>query len=495
MYFLYSLGLTVCFLALFPYFVYQAVKHGKYSHSFRQRLGWLPADLYNRSAPAIWVHAVSVGEFLAAEPLIAALRSLHPEYRIAVSTTTLTGQRLAASRLGVGSEAGSRAISGAVQPGGRSGELTTPAFGAILGVFYFPFDWMFAVRRSLDRISPAAVIVLETEIWPNFLRECHRRRIPVMLANGRISPRSARRYLRVRSFIKKVLDNFTLMLMQSQGDAERITSMGAESSRVRVCGNLKYDIQGQGPGSEESSCSAELDRAFRLSKTSNLIVAGSTAPGEEKMLLSAFKTIKQNEALKDARLLIAPRHPERFPEVAKLISTRGLSFVRRSECKAGDASSVASDVILLDSIGELASVYRFAAVVFVGGSLVRRGGHNILEAAIHSKPVIVGPFTDNFRQMVGDFVAARAAIQITAGAALQIRAGDPNQMVASLTQELTRLLLDKQAAHGMGERARKLLVENQGAAQRMMAAISPLLPGAAPAGATQPHLPASPEAY
>jgi len=433
MYVLYSLGLSLIFVVLLPYFVIQALRYGKYAGSFKQRLGRLPDSIRSDGRRTIWVHAVSVGEFLAAKPLVHELKRELPDYRVVVSTTTLTGQRLAQSES-----------------------------NRIEGAFYFPFDWRFAVRRSLDWVKPSIVIVLETELWPNFLGECRKRGVITILANGRISSRSLRRYRIVGSFIRRVIGNLSLMIMQSDADAERALELGAPSNRVRVCGNLKYDQSGVrgwglGFGKElaETVSDKEIDLQFALSTSSHLIVAGSTAPGEEEMLLAALTKIRTHAGFEDTRLLIAPRHPERFDVVARLIAKSSFKFARRSEA----ASSSRTDVILLDTIGELASVYRFAAVVFVGGSLVPGGGHNIIEPAAFAKPIVVGKHTGNFRQIILDFDAAGAVVQI-----------DSNHLVEALLQ----LLSDRALAREMGDQARGILLANRGACERTIGAIKDL---------------------
>ena len=453
MYFLYSLGLSLLFFALLPYFVYQALVHRKYAGSFKERLGWLP-DQRGPSGDGretIWLHAVSVGEFLAARALIHKLKTDLPGYRLVVSTTTLTGQTLARS----------------------------PS-NSFEGTFYFPFDWKFSVRRALNRVKPSIVIILETELWPNFLRECRRRDVIVILANGRISERSFHRYNRVRSLIRRAIGDFSVMIMQTEADAERARQLGA--SRIRVCGNLKYDVAFEDSGSpddsnlsveisnaespEQAGPTREIDQQFSLSASSHLIVAGSTAPGEEEMLVASLREVRTHPGLEATRLLVAPRHPERFNEVARLISRSEFTCARRSDSLQRSASSVRSgstqmrsvverapqgaDVILLDTIGELALVYRFAAVVFVGGSLVPRGGHNVIEPAAFAKPIIVGPHTENFRQIVSDFTRAGALVQVDPGA---------------LTGELIRLLSDPMQACAMGELARNILIANRGATE------------------------------
>ncbi|HKP86324.1 MAG TPA: 3-deoxy-D-manno-octulosonic acid transferase [Blastocatellia bacterium] len=443
MHLFYSFALTIAFLALLPYFIYQAIRHGKYASSFKQRLGRLPESVRSDGRRSVWVHAVSVGEFLAAKPLIEALRRELPDWRLVVSTTTLTGQRLALAERHARFDA----------------------------VFYFPFDWAFAARRSLDHIKPSLVIILETELWPNFLRECRRRAVLTVIANGRISPRSFARYRRVRRFIARALDNVSLLVMQSEADAERARSLGARGGSVRVCGNLKYDLVSASEISDlKSEAAEEIDDLFALSSSPHLIVAGSTAPGEERVLLAALDEARRRRGLTDTRLIIAPRHPERFNEVAGIIAQSGFTFARRSEAARFSGTEITDprrvDVILLDTIGELASLYRFAAVVFVGGSLVARGGHNIIEPAVYAKPIIVGPHTENFRQIVGDFAEAGAVAQVCA-------AGEG--VTASFTRELIRLLTDPESAKAMGARAREILLKNGGATQCVVQAIKEAL--------------------
>jgi 3-deoxy-D-manno-octulosonic-acid transferase len=437
MYFLYSLALSLLFVALLPYFIYQAIRHGKYAESFKERMGLLPDRVRGGDRQAIWVHAVSVGEFNAARPLIERLKREFPERRVVVSTTTITGQRLARAQ----------------------------AQGLFDGVFYFPFDWKFAVRRALDHVKPVAVIILETELWPNFLRECRRRQIAVMIVNGRISQRSFARYLKARSFIAKALEDASLLVMQSDEDAARALALGAHTGKVRVCGNLKYEVSDL--KSEASNAIEELDRRLALSSSNDIIVAGSTAPGEEVMLLDALREARKHKNLEGCRLIIAPRHPERFDEVAGLIAQSGFKLARRSEAASDDVRQTA-DVILLDSVGELAAIYRFAAVVFVGGSLVPRGGHNIIEPALYARPIIVGPHTENFRQIIADFASAEAVIQISA-----TRAGRPRL----LAQEIIRLLSDAEYARALGARAQNILLKNRGAIDCTMTAINKALSG------------------
>lgn len=465
MYFLYSLALGLSFVILLPHFLYQALRHGKYAGSFKQRLGWLPEAARADGRRTIWVHAVSVGEFFAARPLIQQIKLCSPESRIVASTTTLTGQRVAQSQSNV-----------------------------LDAVFYFPFDWKFAVRRAVSWVKPSAVIILETELWPNFLRECRKRGVVTILANGRFSRRSFDRYRLLRPFIRAVMRDLSLMVMQSEKNAERARELGAKADRVLVCGNLKYDqieVRGPGLGVGEGKDAnpqpptpdpyQEIDRRFALSSSRNLIVAGSTSDGEEEMLLEALREVRSVSCLEDTRLLIAPRHPERFEEVASLISRSGFTFGRRSQLNASAVGEVGAsraavavepssseDVILLDSIGELALVYSFAAVVFVGGSLVPHGGHNMIEPAAFAKPIVVGPYTDNFREVVSDFKRADALVQITPS---------EEKSVKSLASEFVSLITDRERARAIGERGRDILLAHRGATACTMEAITTLLDG------------------
>jgi 3-deoxy-D-manno-octulosonic-acid transferase len=480
MYLFYSMAFTAAFLAMLPYFLYKAIRHGKYGTSLKDRLGFISLTLKG-TGPVIWVHAVSVGEFLAAEPLLRMMIPELPGFRIVVSTTTTAGQTLARDRV-------AKWVAKDWQGGEASllaGEPVAPG-GACCGVFYFPFDWRFAVRRALDRISPAAVVIMETEIWPNFLDECRRRGVVTVIANGRLSRRSFSRYRIAGRFIRRVLKSITLLLMQTEADVERILLLGAKPDRVTVCGNLKYDAvellsavparpgaahheqsASQNPGPEDLHCILGLDASDRL------IVAGSTAPGEEEILLEAFERVVREPGLEDARLVLAPRQPERFDEVAKTIAEDSTAleggWVRRSWIGPGSpGGQVMKDfstvrIILLDSIGELAGIYRFASVVFVGGSLVPHGGHNIIEPAAFAKPIVVGPHTSNFTQVVKDFDDA--------GALVRIRASDRGTQIQALSVEMTRLLKDRAAARSIGDRGREILELNRGATGRTVTAI------------------------
>lgn len=409
---MYGIYTALFALALVLSLPYYALRFRKYLPTLRERLGDIPV---REGAPALWIHAVSVGELGAAAPLVRLLRERFPELPIALSTTTPTGRALAAG-------------------------MPEPDV-----VFYFPLDLPFAVGRSLRRQRPRAVVLVETEIWPNFLRACARQRTPVFMVNGRISDRSYPRYLRARRWLGRVLAHYALIGAQSETDAGRLREMGAPADRVEVLGNMKYDAAL--PREELESRLREL-----LSGWQPLIVAASTADGEDGPVLEAFLELRQR--LPAARLLIAPRKPEQFERTARALSASGLGWSRRTDL---DSTSPAGPVLLLDTVGELGRVYEMAVAVFMGGTLVPRGGHNILEAARFGKPVVFGPHMENFRNMAREFLEA--------GAALEVRSA------GALAAELERLIGDPDAARAMGTAGRELVEKNRGATARVLEAL------------------------
>jgi 3-deoxy-D-manno-octulosonic-acid transferase len=436
MYLLYSLLLTIALILLLPHLAYQILFKGKSAGSLRERLGFVPVlpPSDRSSAPeqrVIWFHAVSVGEVLAIRPLIEAVRSMFPDHRLVVSTTTATGQAVARAHLG-----GARGAGGSI------------------GFCYFPFDLGFAVKRSMSRISPRLIVLVESELWPNFLKVARDRGIPVLVANGRISDRSYTRMSRWRLVSRLLYQNVSLFVMQSRADAERARKLGASADRVVVGGNLKYDVAD--PKDDEVKVWEGLDDL-------PLLIAGSTSDGEEEIILEAFRQIRSRPGIEDARLLIAPRHPERFNAVAELMRKRGLSVIRRSDRRnARDGQA-----LLLDTIGELASLYRHASVVFIGGSLVPNGGHNILEPALYARPLIVGPHMENFREMTEEFLARDALLQVKTTRAFE--------QSAELAEFFSLLLSDRARARTLGENARRAVEDNRGATTRHLAAIAGML--------------------
>lgn len=421
--------MLVAAIALSPYFVYQALRYNKYVGGFGQRLGYLPVSFNLDGDESIWVHAVSVGEVLASRPVIAALRSRYPRLRIFLSTTTLTGQQIARRRV-------------------------TDADA----VFYFPFDWVFSVRRTLALVKPKLFIMIESEIWPNLLRECTRRGVRTMVVNGRISDRSFRRYRLVRPFFRTVLGHVDRFCVQGEETARRLVALGADPNRITVTGSLKFDAPdvssapGRGP--------ERVLRFFRVSPSRPVLVAGSTTRGEEEPVIRAFNRIRSTAAGSSALLVLAARHPERFGEVERLCRQEGLSTVRRSELTI-DAEP-AADAVILDTIGELAQIYQIATVVFVGGSLVPVGGHNILEPAIHGKPIVFGPHMQNFVEITEAFLTHAAAIQVRTERELE------EIIVALMSDPLRRARL--------GSAARALVEAKRGATARTLAMVEILLP-------------------
>ena len=427
MYLAYSLLLSLGLLILLPYFIFKVLAHGKYIEGLRQRLGSVPPT---KGKPVIWLHCVSVGETQAARPLAARLKQQFPHHALVVSTITLTGQKLARNVFRTEAES----------------------------VFYFPFDWRWSVRRALRAINPVAVLIMETELWPNFLRECKARDIPVALVNGRISRQSYRRYTLIKVFLRRVLSSLSIAVMQSEADAGRLQALGMPSEKLFTAGNLKFDAEAS---SDLAETTAEIAERFGLQSDVPLVLAASTHAPEEEIILESFKQLRTKQP---ARLMIAPRHPERFNEVASLIQDSGLSWTRRMNLP--DASDTDADVILLDTIGELPATYSLAAVVFVGGSIVDRGGHNVLEPAAAGSAVITGAHTHNFHAIVNLMEQANAIIKLS-----QAERTDATQ---ELTNVLSRLLAHPGERAELGLRAKQLVADNQGAAERTLKLVAPL---------------------
>ena len=427
MYLLYSFLTAVVFVLASPYFLYQALRHNKYVGSIAQRLGYLPVSFNLDGDESIWVHAVSVGEVLSARPLMSELRASYPKLRLFLSTTTLTGQQLA--------------------------RRSVPDVDA---VFYFPFDWTITARRTLNVVRPRLFVMTETEIWPNLLRECKRRGVRTLMVNGRISYRSFPRYRLVRPFMKRVLAHIDRFCVQGEETSRRLIELGAEPARIIVTGSLKFDSLESSPTPGRGR--ERVLRFFRVPPTRPVIIAGSTLKGEEEPVIRAFNRVRASGV--NALLVIAARHPERFDEVERLCRHEGLTVVRRTELPI-DAEPRA-DAVVLDTIGELAQLYQIATVVFVGGSLVPAGGHNILEPAVYGKPVVFGPHMQNFGEIAETF--------LTNGAAIQVRtAGEFEETMLSLIGDPVRRAR-------VGAAARALVESNRGARDRTLMVIRDLLP-------------------
>jgi 3-deoxy-D-manno-octulosonic-acid transferase len=420
MYAVYSALLALVLLVTLPYWLLQMLRHGKYRAGLRQRLGAVPRNLKaNAGKPSIWLHAVSVGEVVAASGVVEALREKFPSHRVLISTTTNTGQKLAARRFGEEN------------------------------VFYFPLDFAFAVRPYLEALRPELVVVAETEFWPNFLRLVRRAGVKVAVINSRISDRSFPGYKRLGFWISKVLPNVDLFLAQTEEDRQRLVEIGAPESKVSVAGNLKFDVAPPHPPAIVSSLRASLPQAGPV------LVCGSTLEDEEGSLLSAFRNILANYP--QAVMILAPRHPERFSAVATLVEGLGFRLVRRS-LWSGDP--LAGSVFLLDTIGELAALYSLATIAFVGGSLVPRGGHNILEPALYGVPVVTGNHYENFREIVSFFVS-RDAVRIVG--------------VAELPLVFMELIENRVEREKLGKNALEALDSQRGATARTVATLTQLM--------------------
>jgi 3-deoxy-D-manno-octulosonic-acid transferase len=412
-YCLYSLLLELVMLMGLPYWLFQMLRHGKNRAGLGERFGRVPARLLAETSheggvssgprPTIWVHAVSVGEVLAVSGLVEELKKRFPRHRVVVSSTTDTGQKLARKRFGEGD------------------------------VFYFPVDFAFAIRPYLRALRPELMVLAETEFWPNFLRLTRKSGARVAVVNARISDRSWPNYRRFRWALKKMLINVDLFLAQTETDALRLGVIGAEAERIQVSGNLKFDMALPAAPPIVGS----LRESLMASGAGPVLVCGSTVDGEESLLLRAFENVLV--AHPKAVMILAPRHPERFDEAAKLLQQTGVQFRRRSSWKN---ESLAGGVLLVDTIGELAALYALADLAFVGGSLVPRGGHNIIEPALHGAAIVVGNHTENFRDIVSLF-ESRGAVRIVGPAEL------PLTWMELLANDEERKILGQRAAEAM----------------------------------------------
>jgi len=448
-YFVYSLLMAIAALLLTPYWIIKGIKQGKYLSNLGERLGFsFPGleKLPKERPGAVWLHAVSVGEALSSVALAKQLKERYPQRPLVVSTTTITGQAIAKERM--------------------------PFADAVI---YFPLDWAFCVKKALAGVQPAIVIVLETEIWPNFLREASRNEVPVVFVSGRISDRSFARYQKwmglfgfyLRPLMKSALRFASVFLMQSEKDAERIRELGAPADRVEVSGNVKYDQE-----LPKTTPIAEwLEREVEAKGRRPLIVAGSVVANEEPLALIAFGVLQGEH--RNALLVLAPRKPERFDAAAQYIEDSHQEFIKRSQIAVASPSGAQNGefselptgvaVILLNSIGELASLYRIGDGAFVGGSLVESGGHNILEPASFGKVPVFGPSMENFAEMSRRFISAEAAVQVES----------PEDAGVTWIE----LLRSPERMKKMGDTAKRLVEESRGATVRALAEIEKQLAG------------------
>jgi 3-deoxy-D-manno-octulosonic-acid transferase len=430
MFFLYSFLLTIAFILLSPLLL---IRSGKYLSGFWQRLGFLP-KFDAGGKPVIWLHCVSVGETQAARPLVHEIVHAFPNHKLVISTTTRTGQKLA-----------------------REVFKDSAAL-----VFYFPYDWKFSVRRALRKIKPNVVLLMETEIWFNFIREAGKSDVKVAIVNARLSERSATRFKWISNTFKRVFHYVNLVLAQTPADATRFLAFGIRGTKVKVTGNIKFDQQFN---ESENKLTGEFRERFGISPDAPLIIAASTHAPEEKLILHAFKEVWKNSTDKLPRLLLVPRHPERFAEVSQTIKETGFIFAKRSENPS--PRDTTAEVILLDSIGELRAVYPLAEIVFVGGSLIPHGGQNILEPAHCQKAIVTGFYTMNFKAIVEEFLEK--------GAVIQLPKLSEKEVSAELAKVFTTLLQDEKGRIELAEKAFKVAKDNGGAAAKTIESLKTLV--------------------
>jgi 3-deoxy-D-manno-octulosonic-acid transferase len=430
--FFYNLALLAAVVACAPWWLWKMATTHKYREGLAERLGRvrrIKDQLKDQGdRPVLWLHAVSVGEVLAVSRLVGELDRAFPEFYLLISTTTRTGQELAWERFGAGR------------------------------VFYCPLDLPWAVQAYLNALKPRLLILAETEFWPNLLHGCFRRQIPVAVANARISDRSWPRYRLLKRLWQPILSRITCVLAQSETDAERLKAIGCLPQRVSVAGNLKFDVR--------AAAEADATRMLKaLARSLRLVVAGSTLEGEEAALLEAWPRLLAADP--GLAMVLAPRHPERFAAVAALLEQSGIPWTKRSDWRSQPEGSIKplrpGEIVLLDTIGELASVYSLAAVAFVGGSVIAAGGHNPLEPAQFGVPIAIGPHYANFRAITEDLLR-HEALRITAR--------------EELAATLIELLQNLQAAEAMGERALQVFQQQAGATERSVEAIRELLAAA-----------------
>ena len=425
-YLIYNALSIVLVFPVIAYHLYRSISRGR-PPALAERFGFIPAAELSRirNRPVIWLHAVSVGESIAARPLLKALRSRYPGHAILVSNTTETGRGTASS------------------------------FPEKDLCIYFPFDFLPAVRRSLDSIRPELVIIMETEIWPNFTREAASRNIPVILANGRISDRSFARYLKFSWFFRHALQLFSRLCMQTETDCERIVAIGAPPGRTLKSGNLKYDIPSRqvDPGEKR-----HMKGQYSIPDGLLVLMAGSTHAGEEQLVIETYR--KLLSSFDGLFLVLVPRHPERAAEVASLLERAGIPFRRRTSLPRSEGFQ-RGDVLLVDTVGEMMNLYAISDVAFVGGSLVPTGGHNLLEPASLGVPSVFGPHMDNFREI--------AELVLQYGAGVQVDSPE------GLTETCLALITSAELRRVLGLNGLKLMRDNGGATERHLEIVAEYL--------------------
>ena len=425
-YYLYNFLLTLLLIGTIPYFLFRSLLSKRFRKALPQRMGFFRSPSFKNP---IWVHAASVGEVFCSIPLLKKIKKEFPHSRIILTTMTSTGNETATSYL--------------------------PETDQVL---FVPIDHPLIIRRTIKKIQPSLLLIAETELWPNLLRSCGKKGIPIILFNGRISQRSFRRYLLFKFFFKECLQYISLFLMQTEEDQKRIIKIGGESQKTRAVGNLKFD---QPFPSFTPETRNEIAKTLGLSGKENVLIAGSTHSGEEEILVTFFKELKKKDP--NLLLILAPRHLERLEEVERILKKEALSWLRKTSLSigAGRSDQEHPEVILLDTMGELMGIYSLGTLVFVGGSLVPIGGHNPLEPLFFRKGVLFGPYMFHFSEISSRLIEAGGAIQVS--------------KKEELFSQLKRLLSDEGARKELGEKGYQFLHKHQGATERMLKEIRPFL--------------------
>ncbi len=428
MYLLYDLLLILSAFVLIPIYLLRGLRYGKSRRGIRERLGYFEPGHFDilKGKQVIWIHAVSVGETRAAIPLLKGLRAAYPDACILLSNVTETGHAIAE----------------------KINEIDQSLF--------FPFDLSWVVRRVLTQVSPDLVLIVETEIWPNFVRAARSLDIPLVMVNGRLSDRSFPRYRRMKFLVTPLLNSFSALCMQTAQDAERILELGARSGQVVNTGNLKFDLMARSVSEAEI---ATLRKAFCLPEGLPLFAAGSTHAGEEESVVRAFSALVAEG--RELGLILVPRHPERCRQVAEILNQMKISFRLRSQLQPDLPPLESGQVLLVDTLGEMLNLYRLASLVFVGGSLVPVGGHNPLEASLVGKPVLFGPGMHNFKEI--------SKLVLEVGGGLQV------QDEADLCVCLRRMLSNDELRSQMGQAGLDLVARNTGATARTLEVLAPFL--------------------
>ncbi len=422
---IYNILLTFLLILASPYFILRSFLQKRFREALPQRMGFFKAP---RLENPIWIHAASVGEVFCSSPVFKRMKKEFSQARIVLTTMTSTGNQTARTNLPQADQ-----------------------------VLFIPIDHPLFVQRTIEKIQPGVLLIAETELWPNLLRACGQKRVPIILFNGRISPKSFPRYLAFRFFFKECLKYISLFLMQTEEDRARMIEIGADPRKTRVAGNLKFDQtfpQFAQEGKEK------LARFLRLQGEEKVFIAGSTHPGEEEILISLYQELKRIDP--HLLLILAPRHLERLDEVEKILRKESVSWMRKSSISGGDdLNRERPDVILLDTMGELMTLYSIGSLVFIGGSLVAIGGHNPLEPLFYKKCVLFGPHMFNFLEISNHLIDAGGAIQVSGK--------------EELFAQVKRLLSNPSEREKLGERGYQFLKKHQGATERMFEEIRPYL--------------------